>query len=192
MVHLCRRADLRGYRVSCAARSEHHGLRPGAIQLLYRAALRHGDPGHAVEAHDEGGRLLGIAGGHLHGDRALSVGALRSLSAALRSALTRRENAGGGYVSGAVVVVGVRNCNRGGELCNKAEAGVRTGGAGVRRGSATGGARRSLVPEACRMGGNDRRAVCHSQLYFLVSGGSMREEISIWFFGGVLFLAYGV
>ncbi len=118
VVHICRRADLGGHGVPGAARGQHHGLRAGAVQLLYRAAVRHGDPGHAVEADHKGRRLLGIAGGNVHGDRAVSVGALRSLGAALRSALARREDAGGGHVSRAVVVAGVRNCNRGGELCD--------------------------------------------------------------------------
>ena len=31
---------------------QHHGLRAGAVQLLYCAAVWHGDPGHAVEAGD--------------------------------------------------------------------------------------------------------------------------------------------
>ena len=31
---------------------QHHGLRAGAVQLLYRAAVRHGDSGNAVEAGD--------------------------------------------------------------------------------------------------------------------------------------------
>ena len=78
------------------------------------------------------------------------------------------------------------------ELCDEAEAGVGAGGTGVRRGSAAGGAGRPLVSETDCMGGRDRGAVCDSQHYFLVGGETMREEISIWFFGGVLFLLYGV
>ncbi len=42
----------------------HHGLRAGAVQLLHRAAVRHGDSGDAVEAGDQGGRILGAAGGN--------------------------------------------------------------------------------------------------------------------------------
>ena len=41
-----------------------HGLCAGAVQLLYRAAVWDGDPGDAVEAGDEGRRVLGIGGGH--------------------------------------------------------------------------------------------------------------------------------
>ena len=41
---------------------QHHGLRAGAVQLLHRAAVRHRAAGHAVEARDAEGRLLGTAG----------------------------------------------------------------------------------------------------------------------------------
>ena len=42
------------------ARAEHHGLRSGAVQLLHRAAVRHGDSRHAVETRHPCRRLLGI------------------------------------------------------------------------------------------------------------------------------------
>ena len=64
---------------------EHHGLRPGAVQLLHRAAVRHGAPGHALEAGHAGGRLLGPAGGHGLLDRHVGLGQARPGGAALSS-----------------------------------------------------------------------------------------------------------
>ena len=43
---------------------QHHGLRAGAVQLLHRAAVRHGDSGDAVEAGDALGRISGAACGN--------------------------------------------------------------------------------------------------------------------------------
>ena len=53
---------------------EHHGLRPGPLQLLHRPPLRHGAAGHALEASDPGGRILGAAGGHRLVDRHVALG----------------------------------------------------------------------------------------------------------------------
>ena len=40
---------------------QHHGLRPGAVQLFHRAAVRHRVARHDVEARHARGRLLGVA-----------------------------------------------------------------------------------------------------------------------------------
>ena len=63
---------------------QHHGLRAGALQLLHRAAVRHGDAGHAVEAGHPGRRLLGTAGGHGLVHRHVGLGQARSHRAAIR------------------------------------------------------------------------------------------------------------
>ncbi len=62
-----------------------HGLRAGAVQLLHRAAVRDGDPGHAVEAGDQGGRLLGPAVRNGVFDRHVGLGAARPGCAASTS-----------------------------------------------------------------------------------------------------------
>ena len=49
------------------------GLCAGAVQLLHRSSVRHGRAGHAVEACDQGRRLLGPAGGHRGLDRHVAV-----------------------------------------------------------------------------------------------------------------------
>ena len=58
-----RHAGLDRHRVPGDERGQHHGLCAGAVQLLHRAAVRHGDPRHAVEARHQRGRLLGLLAG---------------------------------------------------------------------------------------------------------------------------------
>jgi len=43
---------------------QHHGLRASAVQLLYRAVVRHRIARHVVEAGIASGRILGPGGGH--------------------------------------------------------------------------------------------------------------------------------
>ena len=74
----------------------HHGLRAGAVQLLHRAALRHGDPGHAVEARDQGGRASGAAGGNASSIAHVRVGALRSRAHCSYVAINPQAAADGG------------------------------------------------------------------------------------------------
>ena len=57
--------------------TEHHGLRAGAVQLLHRAAVRHGDAGHAVEAGNAARRILGPAVRDGVVDRHVGVGESR-------------------------------------------------------------------------------------------------------------------
>ena len=44
-------------------RGQHHGLRAGAVQLLHRSAVWHGDPWHALETRDQWGGFLGLLAG---------------------------------------------------------------------------------------------------------------------------------
>ncbi len=55
--------------------AQHHGLRAGAFQLLHRAAFRHGDARHAVEARHAGRRILGTARRHRLRHRLVGLGA---------------------------------------------------------------------------------------------------------------------
>ena len=48
--HGRRRVDQHRNGLPGDAISQHHGLCAGAVQFFHRAAVRHGDPGHAVEA----------------------------------------------------------------------------------------------------------------------------------------------
>ena len=60
-----RRPDQHRHGLSGDAVSQHHGLCSGAVQLLHRAAVWNGHPGHVVEARHPAGRILGTAGGHV-------------------------------------------------------------------------------------------------------------------------------
>ena len=53
---------------------QHHGLRAGAVQLLHRAAVRHRDARHAVEARHARRRILGPAGRHRYRPSACGPG----------------------------------------------------------------------------------------------------------------------
>ncbi len=59
------RADLHRHGLRPVLLLEHPRVPAGARLLLHRAAVRHGHPGHAVEAGHAGGRLLGIPDRHL-------------------------------------------------------------------------------------------------------------------------------
>ena len=59
LVHHSGRADQHRHGLPGDAIQEHHGLRAGAVQLLHRAAVRHGGAGDAVEAGHAGRRFLG-------------------------------------------------------------------------------------------------------------------------------------
>ena len=72
--HFGRRAGLGRDSVPGAARGQHHGLCPATVQLLHRPAVWDRDPGHAVEAGDQGGRFLGIAGRYRYLNRSVAVG----------------------------------------------------------------------------------------------------------------------
>ena len=62
LVHHSGRHHLHRHGLPGHAFRQHHGLRPGALQLFHRAAFRHRVAGHDVEAHDARRRLLGAAG----------------------------------------------------------------------------------------------------------------------------------
>ena len=89
LVHHPRRAGQHRHRVPGDAVPQHHGLRAGALQLLHRAAVRHGAARHAVEARHAGGRILGPAGGHGVVHRHVGLGEARSRRAAIRRAFAR-------------------------------------------------------------------------------------------------------
>ncbi len=61
LVHRDRRSRQYWNCLLCDAVPEHHGLCPGAVQLLHRSSVWHGDPGHALEARDGSGGVLGPA-----------------------------------------------------------------------------------------------------------------------------------
>ena len=63
LVHHSRRAHQHRHGVPGDAIRQHHGLRAGALQLLHRAAVRHGDPGHVVEARHRAGGFWGLLAG---------------------------------------------------------------------------------------------------------------------------------
>ena len=58
LVHHHRSGDQHRRGVSRHGIRQHHGLRTGAVQLLHRAAVRHRDSRHAVEARHRRGRIL--------------------------------------------------------------------------------------------------------------------------------------
>ena len=74
LVHRGGRGDFHRHRVSGDGLQEHHGLCAGALQLLHRAALRHGAARHALEARHFGRRVLGTAGRHRFVGRHVGVG----------------------------------------------------------------------------------------------------------------------
>ena len=117
LVHDRRRAGQHRHGVPGDAIQEHHGLRAGAVQLLHRAAVRHGAAGNALEARDSGGRLLGLAGRDGFLDRHVGLGEAGSLGAVDRGAFTEREGHGGEYVSGAVELDRLRGGDSRRQLC---------------------------------------------------------------------------
>ena len=69
-----RHAGLHHDRLPGHERQQHHGLRPGAVQLLHRSALRHRHPRHDVEARHQKGRLLRPARRHRRLHRHVRLG----------------------------------------------------------------------------------------------------------------------
>ena len=113
LVHAHRRAGEHRDSLPGDALLEHHGLRASAVQFLYRAVVRDGIAGHALEARDSLGRLLGIARGNGFIHRNVGVGEIRPVGPALRRAFASSEGHGGEYVSRAVVM-GYLRCGYGG------------------------------------------------------------------------------
>ena len=81
----------------------HHGLCPGAFQLLHLAFAGRGADGHVLEARNQSGRLLGTADRHVDLDRTLGMGLYQSRGTALCSPLAGRQGHGRGYVPRLVV-----------------------------------------------------------------------------------------
>ena len=121
-MHGSRRAGQHRHGVPGDAVPQHHGLCAGAVQLLHRAAVRHGAAGHAVEARHAGGRILGLAGGHGVVDRHVGLGEARSGSAALYRAFAACQGHGGEHVPRAVVVDHLRGGDGRGQHGDQAEA----------------------------------------------------------------------
>jgi uncharacterized sodium:solute symporter family permease YidK len=103
-----------------------YGLCTGAVQLLHCAAFRHSHSGHAVEAGDEGWRLLGSAGGngcvdldvHLHQHRHGPTQGPRPVAYRI---VTRRAANGRKPLSRAVELVVLRAGYGCGELHDQAQ-----------------------------------------------------------------------
>ena len=164
-----------------------------AVQLLHRAAVRHGDSGHAVEARDAGGRFLGLAGGDADVDRACGRGwntILRRCSTSRFRRMPSRwrricsARCGRGVMCVVVTVVV--------SLHDQAQAGLGTGGPGLLVHGDSIGRQSAAAPAASVLGERGGRGFRDTEHHFLVR--NMRREgmISIWFFIGLLLLAYGV
>ena len=123
LVHHPRRADQHRHRLPGDAVPEHHGLRAGAVQLLHRAAVRHGAARHAVEARHAGGRLLGPAGRHGFLDRHVGLGQARSQCAVRHRALQQRQGHGREHVPRPVELDHLRAGDGGGQLSDQAQTG---------------------------------------------------------------------
>ena len=108
VVHADWCAGICGHGLPGTAFRQHHGLRGAAFQLFRRAAFRHRDRGHAVEARDQQGRLLGAGGRHPHFDRPMGLGGKGPLSPTLCRAFPGCERDGGKYVSRIVGLDGLR------------------------------------------------------------------------------------
>src|SRR5258707_15386059 len=74
---------------------QYHGLRAGAVQLLYCAAVRYGDPGDAVEASYALGRFSGTSRRNAVFDRNVHLGPARCWGSALHCDEFGREADGG-------------------------------------------------------------------------------------------------
>ena len=98
------RAGQHRHRLSRDGIPQHHGLRAGLVQLLHRAAVRHRDPGHAVETGHADGRLLGAAMRNAVLSRNVGVGKDRSQRALHHRAVSQRKRHGGKHVPGVVVL----------------------------------------------------------------------------------------
>ena len=119
-------------------------------------------------------RFLGTAVRNAFFDRHVGMGQGRSHCAALCGALAPRQSPGAGYVSGAVVIYGLRNRDGGSEYGDATQdrrgidrAGVRADRSAVDRG-------RSVIPEAALLGGRGDGCFRCTEYYFLVS------EMQMW------------
>ena len=95
LVHDSRRADQHRHRVSGDAVLEHHGLRAGAVQLLHRAAVRHGAAGMLWKRATPAGGFWGLLCGTLSSIGMwawVKAGSARSLHRALPNAKDMAEN----------------------------------------------------------------------------------------------------
>ena len=111
---------------------QHHGLRAGAVQFFHRAAVRHGDSGHVVEAGDLRRRFLGSVDGNSGFCGIVSMGAFRSGRAGGSRLVRSCQDHGGKFVSSAVGMDCMCAGDGGGQPVHHAEARIGIERAGLR------------------------------------------------------------
>ncbi len=105
--------------------ARHHGLRPGPVQLLHRAAAGDYPSRHVLEAGDRGGRLLGTACGYGDLDLALYLGEARSCGPLDRGVFAGRQRYGRKSLPRPLVVGSVRAGNHHRQLSRQGASGRR-------------------------------------------------------------------
>ena len=195
LVHGDRRAGQHRHGVPGDAVRQHHGLRAGAVQLLHRAAVRHGDARHAVEARDAGGRLLGTAvRAPLSSIAHVGLGEDRPRALRYVALSPHAKDMAENMYRALWSWIDLRGRHRGGQHGDQARS---------RRANLTAWstARPKFRPkDTCRCTSGRLLGRCGGGCFrdsaILFSGRSHMHErrnlISIWFFIGVLLLIYGV
>ena len=82
----------------------HHGLRAGALQLLYRASAGHNPGGHVLEESNFSRRILGTAVGYRHFHQPVCVGEAGTERTLQSGLLSQREGHGGEHVPRSLVL----------------------------------------------------------------------------------------